>query len=40
MSRARPGEVIVAAGSLFVAGEVLAAWEENGERQVKALGRG
>jgi dihydrofolate synthase/folylpolyglutamate synthase len=26
VERARPGEVIVSAGSLFVAGEVLAAW--------------
>jgi len=27
IERARPGEVIVSAGSLFVAGEALAAWE-------------
>jgi dihydrofolate synthase/folylpolyglutamate synthase len=27
MSNARPGEVIVVAGSLFVAGEALSAWE-------------
>ena len=27
IERARPGEVIVCAGSLFVAGEALAAWE-------------
>ena len=27
LERARPGEVIVSAGSLFVAGEALAAWE-------------
>jgi hypothetical protein len=26
IERARPGEVIVSAGSLFVAGEMLAAW--------------
>jgi dihydrofolate synthase/folylpolyglutamate synthase len=28
VERARPGEVIVSAGSLFVAGEALAAWEQ------------
>jgi folylpolyglutamate synthase/dihydropteroate synthase len=27
MTHSRPGEVVVAAGSLAVAGEVLAAWE-------------
>jgi hypothetical protein len=27
IERARPGEVIVSAGSLFVAGEALGAWE-------------
>ena len=31
MTKARPGEVIIAAGSLFVVGEILAAWERLGE---------
>jgi dihydrofolate synthase/folylpolyglutamate synthase len=38
LERARPGEVIVSAGSLFVAGEALAAWERvrpAGSREVQ-----
>jgi dihydrofolate synthase/folylpolyglutamate synthase len=34
LARPRPGEVIIVAGSLFVAGEALAAWEERRLGQV------
>lgn len=34
LSRPRPDEVILAAGSLFVAGEVLSAWEQRSQPQV------
>jgi dihydrofolate synthase/folylpolyglutamate synthase len=39
LARRRPDEVILAAGSLFVAGEVLAAWDKHRFPQV-ALGEG
>ncbi|MEE8568772.1 MAG: cyanophycin synthetase, partial [Anaerolineales bacterium] len=34
MTKARPGEVIIAAGSIFVVGEILAAWERLGQPKV------
>jgi len=34
MSKARPGEVIIAAGSIFVVGEILTAWERLGKTTV------
>ena len=39
VTRARPGEVVVSAGSLFVAGEALAAWERDRSAEGREAGR-